>query len=117
MAVIFVLSSRSAPPGLDRFPDWFTHGGGYWILCVLACRALAGGIGVPLSGKDALLAVALCAAYGVADEIHQHFVPGRHATAADVAKDVAGAMAGAWLYRRAFADRSRLHHQTEAHRG
>jgi VanZ family protein len=117
MAVIFVLSSRSVSPSLARFPDWFTHGGGYLILCALACRAMAGGIGVPLAGKDALLAVALSAAYGVADEAHQHFVPGRQATAADVAKDLAGAVVGAWLYRRAFAPRAGLHHQTEAPRG
>ncbi|MFH1572963.1 MAG: VanZ family protein, partial [Acidobacteriota bacterium] len=30
--------------------------------------------------------------YGVIDEVHQYFVPGRHATAHDVAADAAGAL-------------------------
>jgi VanZ family protein len=116
MAVIFAASSRSLPASVALFPDWSTHGGAYAVLSVLACRALAGGLGVAIRTRDALLAVLLCAAYGVGDEFHQRFVPGRQADPADVAKDVAGALVGAWLYRRVFVPRIGLR-QGEAHRG
>jgi len=116
MAVIFAVSSIALPAPVAAIPDWSTHGGAYAVLSLLCCRALAGGLGLALRGRDALLAVALCAAYGVTDEAHQRFVPGRDATAGDVAKDVVGAAAGAWLYRRVLAPRAGLH-QREAHRG
>lgn len=35
--------------------------------------------------------------YGVSDEIHQHFIPGRMADVLDVMADVAGGMLGVWL--------------------
>ena len=116
MAVIFAVSSVSLPPSVEAIPDWSTHGGAYALLSLLCCRALAGGLGAPIQVKEALLAVVLCAAYGVTDEIHQLFVPGRQAAVADLVKDVAGAAVGAWLYRRAFAPRAGLR-QTEARRG
>jgi VanZ family protein len=116
MAVIFAVSSQSVLPGAAMLPDWSTHGSAYAVLSLLTCRALAGGLGVAIRGRDAWLAVVLCAAYGVTDELHQRFVPGRQAEAVDVAKDVAGALVGAWLYRRVFVPRDGLH-QREAHRG
>lgn len=45
-------------------------------------------------------ALVLTALYGVSDEIHQFFVPGRHARAADVLFDSAGALAMILLIRR-----------------
>ena len=116
MAVIFAVSSITLPASVAVIPDWSTHGSAYALLSLLCCRALAGGLGAPLRRKDALLAVVLCAAYGATDEVHQHFVPGRQATVADLAKDVVGAAAGAWLYRRALVPRAGLHHG-EAQRG
>ena len=116
MAVIFAVSSIALPRSVAAIPDWSTHGGAYALLSLLCCRALGGGLGLPIRVKDALLAVVLCAAYGVTDEVHQLFVPGREAAVADVVKDVAGAAVGAWLYRRAFVPRAGLQ-QTEAHRG
>jgi VanZ family protein len=116
MAVIFAVSSIRLPAIVAAVPDWSTHGSAYAVLSLLCCRALAGGLGLALRGRDAVLAVVLCAAYGVTDEFHQLYVPGRQATVADLAKDVVGAVAGAWLYRRAFVPRAGLHHR-EAHRG
>ncbi len=50
-------------------------------------------------------AVLFCGAWGISDEVHQGFVPGRETSAADLAADVAGASAGAFgvaaLLRRA----------------
>jgi VanZ family protein len=116
MAVIFVLSSRPLPPSAATFPDWSTHGGAYAALCILACRALAGGLGPALRGRDAALAVALCAVYGAATELHQRYVPGRQGDPADVVKDVAGALVGVWFYRRVLLPRAALR-EREAHRG
>jgi VanZ family protein len=56
-----------------------------------------------------LLAVVLASAYGVTDELHQAFVPGRVPDPADWLVDTAGAYAGAatglLLARRARRDR------------
>jgi len=98
-AAIFAASSRSDTGLAGRVPDWLTHGLAYALLSLLLGRALAGGFGAPLGSGAAVLAVALATAYGVSDELHQSFVPGRDASAADVLKDLAGAAAGAAAYR------------------
>lgn len=95
MAVIFAASSRSDVSTLARVPDWITHGGEYFVLGLLLCRALAGGFRAPLPLGSGLLSVALGAAWGVSDEWHQSFVAGREASVADVAKDFGGCSAGA----------------------
>ena len=41
--------------------------------------------------------VVLVTLYGVLDEFHQQFVPGRTADIFDVMADMAGGMAGAWM--------------------
>lgn len=116
MAVIFATSSRPLPTYVALLPDWSTHSGAFAVLSVLCWRALAGGLGAALRGGDAVLAVVFSVAYGVIDEYHQSFVPGRDATAWDVAKDAAGALIGAWLYARVIVPRFGLQHR-EAHRG
>ena len=42
------------------------------------------------------LIVLLVGLYGIADEFHQHFVPGRDASIYDIAADMAGGVMGAW---------------------
>lgn len=116
MAVIFAASSRSLPTYVAVLPDWSTHSAAFAALSILCCRALAGGLGAALRRGDALLAVVFSVAYGVTDEYHQSFVPGRDATAWDVAKDTVGAIVGAWLYARVIVPRFGLQHR-EAHRG
>ena len=56
-------------------------------------------LGAWLRGQSARLisACAIASAYGVFDEWHQSFVPGRHASLIDVTLDVAGAVLGIWL--------------------
>lgn len=101
MVVLFWLSGGKIPDGVSRIPDWMTHGAGYGLLSVLVCRALAGGVLRPVTRRVALLAVAVSFSYGVTDEIHQSFVPGRHPDPWDLLKNLAGASAGAaacaWL--------------------
>ena len=96
-AVIFALSAiPSLSSGLG---DWdyvlrkCAHMTEYAVLGALLLRAL--GREVP-----AFLAAV---AYSVTDELHQHFVRGRHASAVDVAIDAVGVMIGliAWARLRA----------------
>ena len=90
MAVVFVASAQSDVGVVGRVPDWITHPIAYCILGLLVSRATSGGLGRPLVGGEALLIVALCTLYGVGDEFHQWFVPGRDASAWDVVKDCVG---------------------------
>ena len=61
----------------------------YAVLAVLACRALSGGRALDLRARRGRARA--CVAYGVTDELHQSFVPGRHADVWDVAKDARAA--------------------------
>ena len=53
------------------------------------------------------LAAGLVTGYGVLDEFHQHFVPGRTPDILDVMADAAGAMLGIWLLYRFIMTRLR----------
>jgi len=44
------------------------------------------------------LAFAIAFLYGVSDEIHQYFVPGRHPDVLDVVADASGPFAFHWHY-------------------
>ena len=93
-ALIFALSSLETLDtglgGVDYALRKLGHMLEYAVFGALLVRA----IGRPL---PAFLAGA---AYAASDEIHQHFVPGRHGTPTDVAIDAAGVALGIALYRR-----------------
>ena len=96
MVLIFVLSSIS---GLGPIPggvgDGVAHALQYAVLAALLLRGLAGarwrGVGV----RVAALAVLLATLYGVTDEAHQWFVPGRTAEVTDLVADALGAAVAA----------------------
>jgi len=100
MLVVFYFSSLSNLGSLRRVPDWISHPMEYGVGAALVCHALAGGLWRPASMGMAVAAVALVTLYGVSDEYHQSFVPGRDSDPLDVAKDFAGATIGALAYRR-----------------
>jgi VanZ family protein len=100
LAVTVGASAQSNVGEFGRVPDWISHGIEYFILGTLLSRALAGGFGRALTLRMGLLVVALATAWGVSDEWHQSFVPGRDSSAADVAKDLAGCSAAVLLWRR-----------------
>jgi VanZ family protein len=112
MAFVFAVSSRASWGRVSDIPDWMTHGAGYAVLAVLACRALAGGLGDPVTPRVAAIAVIIATLYGVTDELHQSFVPGRVADAWDLLKDLVGAAAGALAC--AWPRRAREHRRTAA---
>lgn len=107
MAAIFVASSI---PDLGPLPggvsDKSWHSLAYAGLGVLVLLPLARGRLSGVTWRRALLATALATLYGISDELHQSFVPGRSAELLDVAADGAGAAAGVALVGLAAAARA-----------
>lgn len=98
--IIFIISSISKPipVGIDisRF-DKLLHAVEYGILCFLLIRALRNS-GLRLSGTFALiLAVLIATLYGVSDEFHQMFIPGRNPDVHDLLFDFIGAAVAAFI--------------------
>ena len=108
MALIMGISSvplGGKIPLVWDFQDKVAHFGEYMILAFLLARAFSAGDPTPTS-RRLVAALVAAAAFGLLDEIHQLFVPGRTASALDFAADAVGAMAGtlAWsilLHRKA----------------
>jgi VanZ family protein len=98
MAAIFFVSARPIPGPAQSLPDWTTHVAAYAVLGVLMGRAVSGARPA-VTAREALLAAALSAAYGVTDEVHQAFVPGRNPDVRDAAFDLAGSALGAAFHR------------------
>ncbi len=96
MALIFLLSARPHVPGIERVPDLVTHGLGFLVLSFLLARAM--GSGRRLAPSRLLAGILVATLYGVSDEAHQAFVPGRHSDPWDVGKDALGAALGALAY-------------------
>jgi VanZ family protein len=89
MALIFAASSV---PGSD-VPGRF----GYWAHFI-EYAVLGGALSFALRARTPLqlaAAIGIAALYGITDEFHQVFVPGRDADPLDWLVDVAGAAAGA----------------------
>ena len=97
MAFIFYLSSMPEPPLPSSVTDKQAHFSGYALLGLLVARAAAGGLGRRVTWAVALAAIALTVAYGVSDEYHQSFVPGRDSDIHDVYADAFGAVIGTVL--------------------
>ena len=90
MATIFYLSSlhqAPLPPGISDKP---AHAFGYMGFGFVIARALAGGLPPRITLRQALIGLALASLYGVTDEFHQWFVPGRSADIADWYSDSLG---------------------------
>lgn len=95
MAMLFALSSQSTlpvPPG--GLSNYHAHMAAYAGLAVTTVRALASGLRNP-SWTSVWGAVIIASLYGVSDEYHQSFVPGRDAEALDLAADAFGSVVGA----------------------
>lgn len=98
MATIYFISSQ---PGLHsdlgiRGLDKIIHAGAYGLLAGLWLITLPlGANGYPR--RHIILAIGIASLYGIVDEWHQSFVPGRVADIWDLAADVAGACIAVWL--------------------
>jgi VanZ family protein len=101
MVVIFVLSAQpdlnSGLGTIDLVGRKLVHAGEYALLTFLWWRAFKT-IATPRAAI--VLALGIAVGYAVTDELHQHYVSGRHATPVDVAIDAAGASIAAVLIQR-----------------
>lgn len=98
MAGIFVASSiPDVGPLPAEISDKSAHSLAYCGLAIVVLYALARGKAAAATIARAALAAAIASAYGVTDEWHQSFVPGRTADLADLQADAIGAALGAAL--------------------
>jgi VanZ family protein len=86
---MFWLSSLSRVPGARYFWDKLLHTVGYAGVSVLALRAFHGGFERPRLGPTTYAGLVVIL-WGISDEFHQSFVPGRDASAWDVLADAVG---------------------------
>ena len=86
--------------------NWFLHQdkglhlAAYGLMAFLAARALDRERPGLRRSTLWLLASAFAVLFGLSDEIHQSFVPGRTASIADWIADILGSAAGAWIFIR-----------------
>lgn len=93
MGVIFAASSvpATALPSPPEYVMFLAHFLEFFILGILLFRAMNGGLRNPVTLAALFIAFLLCFGYGVLDEFHQLFVPGRVPDLLDLAADMAGA--------------------------
>ena len=99
--LIFFLSSQPSLPAVSFFSgaDLLLHAVFYAILCVFLARSFMDPQN--RNWNRVILLTILVTAYGVTDEYHQSFVPGRSASIWDVlADDVGGFLAAVMLFWR-----------------
>lgn len=97
MVLIFFLSSQpSLPtPALFAGVDLLAHAVFYAVLGVFLARSL-----IPqrvMTWKRITFVTVIVTAYGISDEYHQLFVPGRDASGWDILADGLGGFLAAWM--------------------
>jgi VanZ family protein len=102
MALIFILSSRSTLVEIEsgtgeKLFNKSAHVIVYGILAWLWWRALTAQR--QITWPILFTALTLTVLYGISDEFHQSFVPGRHGRVSDVLFDASGALAMILLIR------------------
>jgi VanZ family protein len=100
MIAIFVASSRRVPKSVESLgvSDVLLHAGVYALLGLTLSRAFAVGAGARGWRGLVLLPALIGTLYGITDEWHQSFVPGRDPSIDDAVADAAGALAGAAVW-------------------
>lgn len=95
MATIWWLSDRETLPKPPGFDVEFWSILGHFTMFGMLGLFVWWGLGMNnrlLNRERQWYAIGIATAYGVLDEIHQHFVPGRHPDVLDVLTDLAGAV-------------------------
>lgn len=98
MGCIFLLSSFAIDVPQARFPyrDKVVHVFEYGALGLLFARACFATWPTRAPARLVAVAVLLTTTFGVGDEVHQSFVPGRSADLVDALADLVGACLGAF---------------------
>lgn len=104
MGTIFFLSHQ---PGSAFFPPLFpgedkvAHFSIYFLLAVSVIAAFYWPVNRDYKVRLCSMVgvVAFCAAYGISDELHQAFIPGRSPSVADLLADTAGACAAVLCWK------------------
>ena len=94
--LIFIHSSLSTPPLVPRIwqGDKLLHLLEYAIFGYLIARAAKNAVSLELNAHFRIFAICVAVIYGLSDEFHQYFVPGRQADILDVLADGLGAFLG-----------------------
>lgn len=92
--LIFYLSSLTIPIEIEqmKLPDKALHFIEYGVLSILFFFSLKKSMPDHNIKTIALLSILFSSLYGVSDEIHQYFVPGRESSMGDVMADFIGAV-------------------------
>jgi hypothetical protein len=95
--VIFYLSSKSSLPTPALFPgqDKLFHLIAFGMLAFFSLGAMRPATS-GYRGRQVWLTVGLVALYGLLDEFHQYYVPGRSVEVYDALADACGGLLGAW---------------------
>jgi len=103
MGTIFFLSHQPGDsfelPGLFNF-DKLLHGVAYGVLAATVLFAAPMELRKRSLFFTAALAMAVCLLYGISDEFHQSFIPGRYPSIWDIIADLLGATVVVWLWHR-----------------
>lgn len=103
MGTIFFLSHQTGDknalpdlPGLDKI----AHMTAYGVLGATVLFAFGRKISKKGAGREIVFTVVICLLYGLLDEYHQSFIPGRTASGYDLAADCMGAIVACLLWVR-----------------
>jgi VanZ family protein len=88
-----------------KLGDKTLHGIEYGVLGILTYRAFRYAGGAWSASHALLLAIVASTTYGLTDEIHQFFVPLRHADMWDLLTDAVGSSVAAWGWARCIDSR------------
>ena len=91
---IYLLSSTPHPLGIDRLPvfvDKIAHAAVFGGLSFVLWNALRGSMPMATTRRLSVLAIVMTTLYGMSDEFHQSFVPGRTMDLFDLIADAGGA--------------------------
>ncbi len=91
-SLIFYLSHQPGIPSAFHFSDKLLHLGTYFVFGLLLAR--------PFGERRMLIAFLGALLYGLSDEFHQSFIPGRTVEMGDWVADGVGGLFGGWAYVR-----------------
>jgi len=95
--LIITLSNQSNPPGADLGPDYVLHALGYGVLGIAVAWGQTQGLRHQYTLRAAWIGWLLCSVFGISDELHQWFIPGRSTSFSDWLADTVGSGIAIWM--------------------